>query len=120
MIEDAPKQAYHKSYHGECSATFLVGNVDEGGRRLVKVTEECLYKGIRSCGPNVPMSHIGNAIQQHANEHGLNVVSDFVGHGIGTYFHGPPIVCHYGLLNFNLRVLRNRMNVFSQQTTTKE
>lgn len=101
MAEISSTKAYHKSYHGECSATFLVGNVDDGGRHLVGVTEECLYKGISSCGPNVPLSHIGNAIQKHANDNDLNVITDFVGHGIGTDYHGPPDVCHYGILSFN-------------------
>lgn len=77
----------------------MVGNVDSDGRRLVQITEECLYKAISICGPDVPFSKIGNIIEKHAKENGLNVVPDFVGHGIGTYFHGPPTICHYGKLS---------------------
>lgn len=113
MISNLTKQVYYKDYHGDCSATFLVGNVDEEGRRLVKVTEECLYKAISLCGPDVPFSEIGNVIEAHALKNELNVVPDFVGHGIGSYFHGPPQVCHYGILKFGPRGRRNRVHKHS-------
>lgn len=93
---------YYNGYHGDCSKTFLIGKVDPLGQHLVKVTEECLYKGIEVCGPNVPYSEIGNAVEQHAQENGLEVIREFIGHGIGTYFHGLPEICHYrksGALN---------------------
>lgn len=88
-------QVYYNGYHGDCSKTFLIGKVDPLGQHLVKVTEECLYKGIEVCGPNVPYSEIGNAIEQHAQENGLEVIKEFIGHGIGTYFHGQPEISHY-------------------------
>lgn len=73
----------------------MIGNVDPLGRHLVKVTEECLHKGIAVCGPNVPFSAIGAAIEAHAHENGLEVFKEFIGHGIGQYFHGKPEICHY-------------------------
>lgn len=88
-------KVYIGGHHGDCSKTFLIGNVDALGRHLVKVTEECLYKGINVCGPNVPFSEIGAVVQDHALENGVEVIKEFIGHGIGTYFHGFPEICHY-------------------------
>lgn len=88
-------QVFFEGFHGDCSKTFLIGNVDALGRHLVKITEECLYKGIEVCGPNVSFKEIGSAVENHANENGLEVIREFIGHGIGTYFHGQPEICHY-------------------------
>lgn len=86
---------FFEGFHGDCSKTFLIGNVDALGQHLVKITEECLYKGIGVCGPNVPFKEIGTAVENHANENGVEVIREFIGHGIGTYFHGQPEICHY-------------------------
>ena len=76
--------------HGDCSDTFLVGEVDEAGQRLVEVTREALRVGIEQCGPGEKFSSIGNAVQDFVTSQGLSVVPAFTGHGIGSYFHGPP------------------------------
>lgn len=82
-------------FHGDCSYTFQVGNVDEKGKFLCKITEECLHKAINICGPGVAFSEIGNTIEPHANKNNLNVIPVFIGHGIGEYFHGPPEILHF-------------------------
>lgn len=105
-------QVFHNGFHGDCSQTFLVGNVDEKGRFLVDITEECLYKAISLCGPDVPFNRIGACIEEHAEKNGLAVVAEFVGHGIGTYFHGPPAVCHYGECRKSSKISNNRNNHF--------
>ncbi|OWF56743.1 methionine aminopeptidase 1D, mitochondrial-like isoform X2 [Mizuhopecten yessoensis] len=81
-------------YHGDLSETYLVGNVDGDGKHLVDVARQCQYAGISVCGPGQPMSVIGDAISMVAESEGLSVVPDILGHGIGTYFHGPPDVIH--------------------------
>jgi methionyl aminopeptidase len=81
--------------HGDCSATYLVGNVDAESRRLVTVTKECLDLGIAAVKPGRPISDIGLAIQKHAEAAGFGVVRAFVGHGIGETFHMEPSVPHY-------------------------
>ncbi|GAB0099752.1 Methionine aminopeptidase [Sergentomyia squamirostris] len=86
---------YHQGYHGDCSKTFLVGEVDDIGREVVKVAEECLHRGIEACGPDKMFSGIGKAIQTHAKRHKMTVIPDFIGHGIGSYFHGPPEILHF-------------------------
>ncbi|TDG47311.1 hypothetical protein AWZ03_006304 [Drosophila navojoa] len=86
---------YQNGYHGDCSETFLIGDVDERGRFLVNCTRECLNKCIELCGPGVPFKEIGKYIQRYCEEHQLESVSAFIGHGIGSYFHGPPEIYHY-------------------------
>jgi methionyl aminopeptidase len=81
--------------HGDTNATFLVGDVDEESRRLVRVTKECLDLGIAAVRPGGMVRDIGRAIQTHAEANGFGVVRAFVGHGIGTTFHADPQVPHY-------------------------
>ena len=87
--------AYIDGVHGDCNATFYVGEVDPDSRRLVEVTRECRELGIGAVRPGRPLSDIGRAIQGHAESHGYGVVRTFVGHGIGEQFHLPPNVPHY-------------------------
>jgi methionyl aminopeptidase len=81
--------------HGDLSETVLVGNVDEEGRRLVRVTHECMMLGIAAVKPGGMIRDIGHAIQAHAESNGFGVVKAFVGHGIGEQFHMDPQVPHY-------------------------
>lgn len=84
-------------YHGDTSKTFLVGgNVTPAAKKLVKITEECMYRGIEAVRPGARLGDIGHAIQTHAESHGYSVVRDFVGHGIGKIFHEDPQIAHYG------------------------
>ncbi|XP_075974362.1 methionine aminopeptidase 1D, mitochondrial isoform X2 [Anticarsia gemmatalis] len=85
---------FFKGFHGDCSKTFLVGDVDDRGLELVGVTEECLNIGIKSCGPGVPFTEIGSKIYKHAKKCGLTVIPSVLGHGIGEYFHGLPEIYH--------------------------
>ncbi|EDV32347.1 uncharacterized protein Dana_GF15789 [Drosophila ananassae] len=82
-------------YHGDCSKTFLVGDVDEKGRYLVDATKSCLDQSIELCGPDVEFQKIGQFIESFCLEHDLQSVEAFIGHGIGSYFHGPPEIYHY-------------------------
>jgi methionyl aminopeptidase len=86
---------YLDGFHGDCCATFLCGEVDEASRRLVRVTEECLARGIEAVRPGRPVSEIGRAIEGHASASGYGVVRAFCGHGIGEEFHMEPQVLHY-------------------------
>ena len=79
--------AYIGGVHGDTNATFLVGDVDEASRNLVKVAEECMWKGIEAVRPDRPVSDIGKAIETHAKPHRYGVVRAFIGHGIGEQFH---------------------------------
>lgn len=83
-------------YHGDTSKMFLVGSVAPHAHRLVKITQECLYKAIEIVRPGIRLGDIGNVIQTHAEKNHYSVVRDYCGHGIGAIFHEEPQVLHYG------------------------
>ncbi len=86
---------YVNGVHGDTNATFMIGDVSAEDRLLVKVTEECMWRGIEAVVPGRPLSDIGKAIEDHAKTHRLGVVRAFIGHGIGEQFHTDIQVLHY-------------------------
>jgi methionyl aminopeptidase len=87
---------YFKNFHGDTNRTFLIGNVSDELKKLVKVTYQCMMEGIAVCRPGARMGDIGFAIQKIAESHGYSVVREYCGHGIGREFHEEPQVLHYG------------------------
>ena len=83
-------------YHGDTSRMFFVGAPPIQAKRLVDVTYEAMWKGIRAIRPGAHLGDIGHTIQRHAESHGFSVVREFCGHGIGRQFHEEPQVLHYG------------------------
>lgn len=81
-------------FHGDTSRTFLVGKVSPEAKKLVEVTQECMFLGIRTVRPGSRVRDIGTAIETHAKRHGYGVVEEYVGHGIGRSFHEPPQIPH--------------------------
>ncbi|MFT5082949.1 MAG: methionyl aminopeptidase [Lentisphaeria bacterium] len=86
-------------FHGDTSKMFFVGEVASHAHRLVKVTQECLYKGIELVKPGARLGDIGHVIQAHAEKNHYSVVREYCGHGIGKVFHEDPQVLHYGAKN---------------------
>ncbi|HLP90004.1 MAG TPA: type I methionyl aminopeptidase [Nostocaceae cyanobacterium] len=86
-----------EGYHGDTSKTFIVGNPAPKVKKLVEVTEKCLYLGIAEVKPGAKVGDIGAAIQEYAESQGFSVVRDFVGHGISNIFHTAPDIPHYGV-----------------------
>ncbi|WP_165854890.1 type I methionyl aminopeptidase [Marinobacter sp. JSM 1782161] len=83
-------------YHGDTSKMFIVGDPKPGSDRLIRITQECLYKGIELVRPGARLGDIGHVIQQHAEKNRYSVVREYCGHGIGKGFHEEPQVMHYG------------------------
>lgn len=84
-------------YHGDTSKMFIVGKKKSIlAERLIKITQECLYKGIEAVKPGARFGDIGEIIQQYAESQRFSVVREYCGHGIGQVFHEPPNVLHYG------------------------
>ncbi|MGB0361299.1 MAG: type I methionyl aminopeptidase [Endozoicomonas sp.] len=82
-------------WHGDTSKMFLLGQVQPFNERLVQVTQECLYLGIKEVKPGNRLKNIGRAIAEHAHDNHFTVVEDYCGHGIGQVFHEEPQVIHY-------------------------
>jgi len=83
-------------FHGDTSKMFLLGEVAPHARRLIKVTQECLYKAIEVVKPGIRLGDIGHVIQTYAEANNYSVVREYCGHGIGRIFHEDPQVLHYG------------------------
>ena len=96
--------AEKNGYNGDAARTFLIGNVSEEKKKLVKVTEECFFKAIEGLQAGVPLYDIGYAVQTHAESHGYGVVRALVGHGIGRDMHEDPSVPNYGRKGTGMRL----------------
>jgi methionyl aminopeptidase len=91
-------------YIADSSKTYLVGEVAPAARRLVQVTYEAMWKGIRAVRPGARLGDVGHAIERHARRHGYSVVREYCGHGIGREMHEPPQVLHWGRPQTGLRL----------------
>lgn len=96
--------AEKNGYNGDAARTFLIGNVSEEKRQLVKVTEECFFKAIEELKAGTPLYDIGYKVQTHAESHGYGVVRALVGHGIGREMHEDPSVPNYGRKGTGMRL----------------
>lgn len=96
--------AEKNGFHGDAARTFLIGDVSEEKRRLVKVTEECFFKALEGLKAGTPLYDIGYAVQTHAESHGYSVVRALVGHGIGREMHEDPSVPNYGKRGTGMRL----------------
>lgn len=83
-------------YYGDTSKMYVAGKGSILAERLIRVTQECLYKSLALVRPGCRLGDIGHAIQKHAEANRFSVVRDFCGHGIGKVFHEDPQVLHYG------------------------
>lgn len=84
--------------------TYIVGDIDEEGQRLVDVTKKALYIGIEQAQVGNRVGDIGHAIQTYVESEGFSVVRDFTGHGIGPSIHEPPHIPHFGLPGKGIRL----------------
>lgn len=82
-------------YFGDNSKMFVVGEPSVRDKRLLEITQEALYIGLRAVKPGVRLNQIGKAIQQYVEKEGFSVVREYCGHGIGDQFHCDPQVLHY-------------------------
>lgn len=102
--------AIYKGYHGDAARTHLCGNVSAERRKLVEVTKQSFFEGIKQAKPNNRLSDISHAVQQYAESFGYGVVRDFTGHGIGTRMHEDPAIPNYGEPGHGL-ILRKGMTL---------
>ena len=88
--------AYYKGYHGDCAATFPCGTVSAEAQRIIDVTRQSFYEGIRFATRGHRVSDISHAIQTYVESNGFSVVRAFVGHGVGAKLHEEPEVPNFG------------------------
>ena len=91
-------------FHGDTSRMYFVGKPAPLAQRLVDVTFEAMWLGIRQVRPGATLGDIGHAIQKHVEAQGFSVVREYCGHGIGRIYHEDPQVLHYGQPNTGLKL----------------
>ena len=88
--------AYYQGFHGDCAATFACGNVSSEAQRLIDVTRQSFYEGIKYAKRGHRVSDISHAIQKHVESNGFSVVRAYIGHGVGAQLHEGPDVPNFG------------------------
>ncbi len=88
--------AYYKGFHGDCAATFPCGTVSAEAQRLIQVTKQSFFEGMRFAKSGHRVSDISHAIQTYVESNGFSVVRSFVGHGVGAQLHEEPEVPNFG------------------------
>ena len=88
--------AYKNGFHGDGARTFRIGRVSPKCDKLVRVAEECFFKGIEGLRAGTPLYDIGYRVQQWAEKNGFSVIRSYTGHGIGDEMHEDPNVPNYG------------------------
>jgi len=88
--------AYYKGFHGDCAATYPCGTISAEAQKLIDVTKQSFFEGIRFAKKGNRVSDISHAVQKHVESNGFSVVRAFVGHGVGAQLHEEPEVPNYG------------------------
>ncbi|RIW29968.1 type I methionyl aminopeptidase [Bacillus salacetis] len=88
--------AKYMGYHGDSAWTYPVGTIDDETQRLLDVTEESLYLGLKEAKPGERLSNISHSIQTFVEAEGFSIVREYVGHGVGQDLHEDPQIPHYG------------------------
>ena len=107
MIVSVDVGAYINGFHGDAARSFFAGSISPEKKRLIDVTKECFFEGIKGICVGSALGDIGAQVQAHAEKNGYSVVRDMVGHGIGRQMHEDPSVPNYGRRGTGVRLKRN-------------
>lgn len=88
--------AFIGGFHGDCAATYACGQISDEAKKLIEVTQQSFWEGIKFARPGQRVSDISHAVQQYVESHGCSVVRDFIGHGVGAKLHEAPEVPNFG------------------------
>ena len=88
--------AYIGGFHGDCAGTYACGKISDEAARLIAVTEQSFWEGMKYARFGYRVSDISHAVQQYVEDNGFSVVRDYVGHGVGANLHESPEVPNYG------------------------
>ena len=98
--------AYIGGFHGDCACTVPCGEVSEEAKKLIAVTRQSFFEGIKFAREGYRVSDIGAAVQAYVEANGFSVVRDYVGHGVGSALHESPEVPNYGKPGHGIRLQR--------------
>ena len=98
--------AFYKGFHGDCAATFPCGEISDEAAKLIQVTRQSFFEGLRLATQGNRVSDISHAIQTYVESNGFSVVRSLVGHGVGRQLHEEPEVPNYGKPGHGPRLLK--------------
>jgi len=98
--------AYWGGFHGDCAATFACGQISQQAQKLIDVTKQSFFEGLKMARQGNRISDISHAVQMYVEANGFSVVRSFVGHGIGEQMHEEPEVPNYGAPGRGPRLVR--------------
>ena len=98
--------AYIGGFHGDCAATFPCGRVSPEAQRLIDVTRQSFFEGIRFAREGQRLQDVSAAVQAYVEQNGFSVVREYVGHGVGAKMHESPEIPNYGRPGHGPRLLR--------------
>jgi methionyl aminopeptidase len=98
--------AYKDNFFGDAAKTHGVSRISEKAQKLLDITKNSFYEGLKYCKEGYRLSDVSHAIQKYVEENGFSIVRDYVGHGIGTALHEDPAVPNYGLPGRGLRLAK--------------
>ena len=98
--------AYWGGFHGDCAATFACGEISPEAEKLIAVTKQSFFEGIKFARQGYRISDISHAVQSYVEDNGFSVVRSFVGHGVGEELHEAPEVPNFGAPGRGPRLLR--------------
>ena len=88
--------AFIGGFHGDCAATYACGQISDQAKKLIEVTQQSFWEGIKMARKGCRVSDIGHAVQAYVEANGFSVVRDYVGHGVGAKLHEAPEVRNFG------------------------
>lgn len=97
--------ACYKGYHGDSAKTFAVGEISEEAARLIEVTRQSFYEGVKFAVPGNRLYDISSAVQTYVEKNGFSVVRALVGHGVGSALHESPEVPNFGTAGRGVRLV---------------
>ena len=98
--------AYIGGFHGDCAATYACGKISDEAQKLIDVTRQSFYEGMKFAREGNRLSDVSHAIQEYVEANGFSVVREYVGHGIGRAMHESPEVPNFGLPGHGPKLLR--------------
>lgn len=98
--------ALWNGFNGDCAATFACGQISDEAQKLINVTRQSFFEGVKFARQGYRVSDIGHAVQTYVESNGFSVVRSFVGHGVGEHMHEEPEVPNYGKPGRGPRLVR--------------
>lgn len=96
--------AFIRGFNGDCAVTIPCGQVSQEAQRLIEVTRQSFYEGIKFAKEGNRISDISHAIQQYVEAHGFSIVRAYVGHGVGAQLHEAPEIPNFGMPGHGVRL----------------